>query len=301
MRGLNELLGKLNYALYNAVSEHRSEDVHAQTKEIGDAMSRAYSFYENTKLENEIKRNRQFIQAFRDSLEPDELVTYYMGMLEGFTECFSGLFTERIKSDKLKANPLKSQYYNKIIQILFQKEYVQHKDLAAALGIKVSSLTRIMKTIEQDDQTYIVASSVGKYKYYCLTDAGKKYHAQYINQERWMRPEEAIEEMLVVIKKRLDTNQENLLISYATKCYPYDYHIAKKTQELESSIRRNIRPAAKYDVIFRCFEKVKVDQKDFQIIGNVPSLIVNQAIAGLGEEVDGNRPFSKENKVEMVI
>ncbi len=302
MKRLNQLLGKINHVLFAAVSNQKAEEVYAQTRQIGEEMSRAYSLYENTELEGKIKQYRQFTQAFRDSLEPAELVMFYMGMLAGYTECFGGLFTERNQSDKLRVNPAKSQYYNKIIQILSQKEYVQHKDLAAALGIKVSSLTRIMKTIEEDDQTYIIVSSVGKYKYYCLTDAGKKYYAQYINQERWRRPEEAIEEMLAVIKKRIDTDRENLLIGYVSKCYPYDYHIAKKMQALENSIRRNVKPAAEREFFIHCFEKNTAKKQDWQTVCNSSITVVYQAIEeGMNKDTDSYRIFSKGNVMEMAI
>ncbi len=296
MKGLNQLLEKIDHELFTAILSRQTEMVYAETRRIREEMSGAYSLYENAELEKEIKKIRQFIQAFRDSLDPEELVVYYMGTLGGFTEYLSELFAERNKKDRFTANPIKSQYYNQIICILSQKEYVQHKDLAAELGIKTSSLTRIMKSVEEE-QPYIVSSSSGKYKYYCLTETGKKYYAQYINKERWKRPEDAIEELLTVTKKRLDTNQGNILVEYAAECYPYDYHITQKVQSLENSIRKkNIKED---DLTLLTFEKIGKDEAAFHPVCNIYSDVMYQAVSGLGKEEDGHRPFVKRDKIAI--
>ncbi len=299
MKGLNQLLEKIDHELFTAIISRQAESVYAETRRIWEEMSRAYSLYENAELERVIKKNRQFIQAFRDSLEPDELAMYYMGMLGGFTECYSNMFSERGQRDKFNASPAKSQYYNKIISILSQKEHVQHKDLAAELGIQTSSLTRIMKAVEEEEQPYIVASTIGKFKYYCLTEAGKKYYAQFINRERWKRTEDAIEELLTVTKKRLDTNQGSILMEYAEKCYSYDYVITQKMKSLENSIKKSRKHIMQDDLTLLNFEKIETDGTIFHPTYNISSDVMHQAVARLCEEEEEHRPFLKRDMIAI--
>ena len=65
-----------------------------------------------------------------------------------------------------------------------------------------------------------------------------------------------------------------------------------KASQLEKAI---------YETVLLSFEKVSADEGYFHKLCNVPSAIVCQAFAGLCEEPDSPRLFSKRNQMEMVI
>jgi len=84
---------------------------------------------------------------------------------------------------------LSSAHFDEIIRILYYEDAVRHGVLAEKVGVDKSTLTGIMDKLEKSE--YIVSVRPGKFKYYYLSDSGKKYYIE--NQKKMIKPEDNID------------------------------------------------------------------------------------------------------------
>lgn len=70
---------------------------------------------------------------------------------------------------------VKQKHRDALLRILYAKKNISHADLAKQLDISASGLHAVFKKINDVDEPLVKPTKVGKYKYYNLTIAGRRF------------------------------------------------------------------------------------------------------------------------------
>lgn len=106
---------------------------------------------------------------------------YAMGMFAGVFFAMAGMLPKRNKEQifNIRMASLKNRAYVKqILEILYESEYVQHKDLCKKTGASQSQLNRTMTGLI--DVGCVKRYKKGKYSLYSLTPMGRKYTKEFL-------------------------------------------------------------------------------------------------------------------------
>lgn len=79
------------------------------------------------------------------------------------------------KNDLLEIKNINSRYSDKIVELLFEKDVMNHNELAKELQVTTTNLSNIMKRIRDSKADVLRTERSGKYKIYYLTDNGIRY------------------------------------------------------------------------------------------------------------------------------
>lgn len=110
---------------------------------------------------------------------------YAMGMFAGVFFAMAGMLPKRNKEQifNIRMASLKNRAYVKqILEILYESEYVQHKELCKKTGASQSQLNRTMAGLI--DIGCVKRYKRGKYSLYALTPMGKKYTREFLGYKR---------------------------------------------------------------------------------------------------------------------
>lgn len=121
----------------------------------------------------------------RQSVAPEDEISYQLGVWEGWLQAFRALYDEANReNDILEAVVAKSPNVAKIIQFLYHhKRPICHGELADALGLSYNVLTDSMKLIIACGA--VSAFRTGKNTRYTLTEAGQRILSSLIQMKGW--------------------------------------------------------------------------------------------------------------------
>ena len=123
----------------------------------------------------------QVLQVFMESLEPamEELANkiFELGTLFEALEQCEEVYNVLLKLQKLEAESFEdqTQYKDRILKILWEKEPILHRDLAAELQMSVSNLSNVMKRMRNMATPLVEENVVGRNKFYQLNRDGRRY------------------------------------------------------------------------------------------------------------------------------
>lgn len=88
------------------------------------------------------------------------------------------------KNDLLEIKNINSRYSDKIVELLFEKDVMNHNELAKELKVTTTNLSNIMKRIRDSNADVLRAEKSGKYKIYYLTDNGIRYAKKIVKNKQ---------------------------------------------------------------------------------------------------------------------
>lgn len=232
MKMLNERMSRINEELYNAAAEGNVQELNVQVSGIRYRLANLYAMDDPQELPKELAKYQKWVDGAACVFETDEEKTaYQIGLLGGTVAAVVQLREqqEQIKNYELSHLDLDTKYQDQIIEQLMEKEYVQHNELAQRLGISSSQLTVIMNKVEGKQQNIVSVSREGKFKYYCLTDMGRRY---YNNQHKGNFREE-IAELLQCVLERGKYKKKNSIKNFVDRYYANDVEMKQKAMEVE--------------------------------------------------------------------
>ncbi|MCI8530474.1 MAG: hypothetical protein HFH82_15235 [Lachnospiraceae bacterium] len=230
MKILNEIMLQLSEKLYRAVQARNVSEVNCETNRIRSQVLSCYTLSNEHELAEMLDRYQRWLKGVTSTFETEEeKIAYQMGLLGGTIGTICELQEQKEQFKAYEMAPLDTKYQDAIIGQLMEKEYVQHNQLAKNLGISSSQLTTIMSKVEERPQNIVTVSHVGKFKYYCLTDMGRRY---YGNLHRGNFREE-ICELLNHVLERCKFKKVNNIKSFVDKYYGDDIELKQKAMEVE--------------------------------------------------------------------
>ena len=230
MKILNNILLKLNEKLYRAIERRMVSEVNCETNRVRSQILSLYALSHEHELAETLDKYQKWLKGITSTFETEEeKIAYQMGLLGGTIGTICELQEQKGQFKEYEMAPLDTKYQDAIIEQLMEKEYVQHNQLAKNLGISSSQLTTIMSKVEEKPQNIVTVSHVGKFKYYCLTDMGRRY---YGNQHRGNFREE-ICELLNHVLERCKFKKVNSIKEFVDKYYSDDIELKQKAMEVE--------------------------------------------------------------------
>lgn len=88
------------------------------------------------------------------------------------------------KNDLLEIKNINSRYSDKIVELLFEKDVMNHNELAKELQVTTTNLSNIMKRIRDSKADVLRTERSGKYKIYYLTDNGIRYAKKIVKSKQ---------------------------------------------------------------------------------------------------------------------
>lgn len=88
------------------------------------------------------------------------------------------------KNDLLEIKNINSRYSDKIVELLFEKDVMNHNELAKELQVTTTNLSNIMKRIRDSKADVLRTEKSGKYKIYYLTDNGIRYAKKIVKSKQ---------------------------------------------------------------------------------------------------------------------
>lgn len=230
MKALNRLLTKINEKLYRAVEDRDLSELSALAGGIRTQIVGLYSLDNVPELEKMLHKYQKWMEGAASAFDSEEEnIAYQMGLLGGAIAAVAQLSEQKRQVKEYEVAHLDTKYQDEIIEHLMEKEYVQHNQLAKSLGISPSQLTTIMGKVDGEQQNIISMSRIGKFKYYCLTDMGRRY---YCNQHRGNFREEILELLKSVLDRR-KLAKRNTIIKFVDRYYMDDIELKRKAMEVE--------------------------------------------------------------------
>lgn len=253
MREPNELLKLNNENIYSALVGKNVEKVNEVVNERIEAIWQYALERRSKELEEVIHQSTFWTQAYRSCMDTkEENISYCMGLLNGVTAAARQRRREEKEAEEYTVSHPDTKYYKLIFQELSKVDYLQHKDLAEKLSIKPNQLTNIMKKIAGDGQHMIISTNTGKFKYYFLSETGKKYYrSRFVSEET-----KEIEELLECLMERVESKNERVLFQYACKNYLCQKEVFRKIVELNQTLERRENTSREY-----CFDISFLDEE----------------------------------------
>lgn len=101
---------------------------------------------------------------------------------------------------------IKQKHKNVLLRKVYDKEGISHSELAEEIGVSPSGLTAIVKIINEDlepEKRPLKSKKVNKFRYYSLTETGKKYVEENLLSEEGKEYDEQIRELWGLLWSRL--------------------------------------------------------------------------------------------------
>lgn len=156
---------------------------------------------------------------------------YSMGIFIGTFHAVADMLPGRNKEQTFNirmAEVIGRVYVKQVLESLYKRDHVQHKDLCDKLGISPSQLNRVMG--ELSDIGCVKRYSAGKYAFYSLTSRGKKYVHEFLG----CRKEEYIDYESVMLagrKPQIDRKERESDMPDLEEEYRIDYREDKMEYE----------------------------------------------------------------------
>jgi len=235
MKLLNSLLKKINEKLYAAVISKNIKDLREEVNKINYQLIDLFGMGEHDQVLEMLEKYRKWVNASAGIFETEEeMAAYQMGMLSGTVAAVDQLCQMNNQIREYEMAHLGTKYQEQIIEQLIGTEYISHNQLAQKLQISPSQLTVMMSKLEGTKQNIISASRNGKFKYYCLTDFGKRYY----NYQHKGNLREEIMLLLSCVMQKCRSKERNIIKSFVDRYYVNDLKLKQMAMEVEDSIEK---------------------------------------------------------------
>lgn len=232
MKMLNKLMDKICGRLYSAIVSRNISELKTETGSIMFRLVDDYSMNNLKELREEIEKYQKWINAVSGTFDTEEeKIAYQMGLLGGTVAAVTQLKEYQEQTEEYEKASFDTKYQEGIIEQLIGEDYIQHNQLAKNLNISPSQLSTIMNKLDDGRQNIISMSRMGKFKYYCLTDMGKRY---YYNKNKGGFRNEISELLQCVLDAQKKTNS---VIHFVDKYYHDDLELKQKASKVDLLIQ----------------------------------------------------------------
>lgn len=180
------------------------------------------------------------------------------------------------KNDLLEIKNINSRYSDKIVELLFEKDVMNHNELAKELQVTTTNLSNIMKRIRDSKADVLRTERSGKYKIYYLTDNGIRYAKKIVKSKQKKEDQ--------YLKKAWERKVLRNSKSYKDK---FDVNVFQIVEQRDTDVQRqwltNIQQALTID------KKKQSTSLKFNEIINVPA---QKIINANGKEMTKNEKQS---------
>lgn len=196
-----------NYGVLQEYVENNANAVISEQKDDGD-------------INDFLSIGRSVLRRFQQRCIRDEAqkVIFALGELNGIVKAYAHLDYEKAKNEYAWEQSSKLygsvKHLNEIVNALYEDENLSQSELAERLGLNASTLTEAMKKVANKE--LVVARRSGKFKFYSLSEYGRRYH-----------------DVLMAKQSELEKNKDRYE-SYYQKLMTY-YQVAAKDEEYTSS------------------------------------------------------------------
>lgn len=189
-------------------------------------------------LEIEKARCAYYIKKEYYEQNIDFIFGKYVGELESICDRLNEKFEEAAINDAIYKNDVAEiPHVNDIISTIYHDEGIRHGVLAEKVGIDRSTLTGIMDKLVK--KQIVIFSRPGKFKYYYLSKAGKKYYAtKKYDLEANKNTEASLEQLLINISK--ESNQTKAIQNTIQAIFEQN----SKIQEYDSNKKQKLDPTS---------------------------------------------------------
>jgi len=235
MKRLNQLVQKINAVFFRIITERQVQRLRDEVKVSYDRLFNLFMQGNARELQTEIAGTEKLLQAFRTTLETDEEnIMYQMGLLGGATMVIKQMYFDNVQMEETHSSCPDTKYADRIVENLVYVPYMQHAQLARKLEISSSQLTQIMTKLDNSGYQFINSSREGKFKYYSLSEIGKKYYRKQIGRN--FRNE--IMQLLMTIYQRIRGEKRNTITDYICKYYNEDIDLKEAACRIEYALEK---------------------------------------------------------------
>ncbi len=235
MKELNKLVAKINERIFNAISERRIQKMQDEVETFYDRLSDFIAQRKFHELESELVKTEKLLQAVRTTLETEEEnISFQIGRLAGINMVFKQMYFDNAQVTEARALCPDTKYADILIDTLADVPFMQHKQLADKLDISSSQLTQIMAKLDKSSFKFINSSKNGKFKYYSLSEIGKKYYKKQIGRN--VRDE--LLQLMRVIYLRLREKKNSTITEYICKYYDENLELKEEAFKIECALDR---------------------------------------------------------------
>lgn len=159
-----------------AVEQENTGAVQEYSRQVELLAMELYQQKQLDKLEQLVDRQRRCIARCSDILQDTNPIPYEVGRMSGMLELMVQVIRNQHRQVQIStqvAELYQCPHFKEILAAIGSNPGIQHARLAEKISVDTSTLTGIMKRIEQTGLVDFVRS--GKYKYYSLTADGAEY------------------------------------------------------------------------------------------------------------------------------
>lgn len=172
-------------------------------------------------LESDLEREKNIFSYFVKKEYVEKNIHFifgrYIGLLDALYEQLIEQSSQRMLEKEIDDYDISQiPHVNDIIVTIHKNEGIRHGNLAERVGIEKSTLTGIMERLV--DKEVVKFSRPGKYKYYYLSDLGKKYFEKNKKLIEIGTDIDALIEQLLVCLSKEDKVTDKVLQIITTLC-----------------------------------------------------------------------------------
>lgn len=159
-----------------AVEQENTGAVQEYGRQVELLAMELYQQKQMDKLEQLVDRQRRCIARCSDILQDTNPIPYEVGRMSGLLELMVQVIRNQHRQVQIStqvAELYQRPHFKEILAVISSNPGIQHARLAEKISVDTSTLTGIMKRIEQTGLVDFVRS--GKCKYYSLTADGAEY------------------------------------------------------------------------------------------------------------------------------
>lgn len=159
-----------------AVEQENTGAVQEYGRQVELLAMELYQQKQMDRLEQLVDRQRRCIARCSDILQDTNPIPYEVGRMSGMLELMVQVIRNQHRQLQIStqvAELYQRPHFKEILSAIGSNPRIQHARLAEKISVDTSTLTGIMKRMEQTGLVDFVRS--GKYKYYSLTADGEEY------------------------------------------------------------------------------------------------------------------------------
>lgn len=175
---LKKMEGLKEYGIGIALKNHNEQEVAEKVQELMVCLKNLYRTNEFSALEQLVRIQSRKLARAADTEKSEHTIAYHLGFAMGTLDILKEVlccYHEQQALTQLVEESMQSKipHVEEIVAILRKEPTMQHGHLAKRIGIDKSTLTPIIKQMERCRMIDVMAP--GKFKYYSLSDAGRRF------------------------------------------------------------------------------------------------------------------------------
>ena len=169
----------------------REKDYNAVEKYVSDNQQqilRKWNNKDNEELKTTLHLGSTILKYFTNRISSDEIARSYflIGKLMGTIECMNHCLHEKISENLIKKDVAiycaTIRHFNDVVKAVGDAGIISHSELGKTLSMRESTLSEAMKSILCTE--YVIASKVGRFKLYSLSDYGVKHYNVLLDKNK---------------------------------------------------------------------------------------------------------------------